>query len=344
MIIQDALNIEILRYTWRASLVLPYVYLSNAKAACSTIQTTLLKTEYELGLREHYPIEGRNSDGTRYFTNELDSITELDGCFKFSSIRNPYVRALSTYLDKIVGKRDEVYKQYYKSFPEAPKDLSFFEYLENLKEMHPALMDPHWRPQVYNIAYGHIPLQCLCAVENLSSSFLEVCQQLFNGKESLVSVEWHATQAISRVKEFYGTREIEAVAKLYSVDFDSFGYTTNIDDVAKPPQELCIFNYSGLNAKRLAKAIDLEAHAQYEQAIELLLRIHQDLPQNPFILETIASCHWNLNHIDLAIDFIDHAIELEKRIARFKSIRNRILRASSKPVDRSSWRSLFKKH
>lgn len=142
----------------------------------------------------------------------------------FSVVRNPFVRVLSAYLNKIPAEhRDpQVWGPLKKRFRMPEETPPFAEFLQMLlSESVPEALDWHFCPQAANLLCGLAPLSFVGQLEAME----EVEAWLAARGIPIKSVCWHATNARELVDGYYGAAEIDAVLKIYRTDFDQFGYS-----------------------------------------------------------------------------------------------------------------------
>ena len=94
-----------MNYAANVSLKHKYVYIETPKVACSTIKLTLQRLELgddtfnpsfdDVHDRSFSPLLSLHS------ISEFEEVLEGDDYFRFCFARNPYVRTLSAYLDKV---------------------------------------------------------------------------------------------------------------------------------------------------------------------------------------------------------------------------------------------------
>lgn len=147
---------EEFEYDINISLKHKYVYVETAKVGCSTIKDTLQRMEldYPELIRDDFEdIHHRNKSPllSPSQTCGLDRILNNSNYFVFCFIRNPYVRLLSVYLDKIVKGYPQ--KRFIlTAMGEDPsnfsKEISFLEFVDVVCEQEVHQMNPHWKSVV----------------------------------------------------------------------------------------------------------------------------------------------------------------------------------------------------
>jgi Sulfotransferase family len=145
-----------------------------------------------------------------------------------SFVRNPYTRALSSYLDKIEPGISVQFSE------TRGRDVQSFEgYLRAIAKHDPRWMNPHFRPQRTNLDHPRIKYDSIFFLENLPalSQFLVKIYPNFQ----VATHAPHSRGANSKLREHYTDKAIELVRNFYAQDFTLFGYSENIDDAGAAP-------------------------------------------------------------------------------------------------------------
>jgi len=210
--------------------VLRLVYLNNAKVACSTIKKSLWRAvDKKLGTRTY--VESPHDRPRAPFSKNLrdlkrnDDYAEFLEATFFSVVRNPYVRILSSYLNKVRSGRGS--GRFWRKFTlhfdlPATAQLSFLEFLELISREEPTRLDWHLCPQAVNLLYPIAPLDFIGHLERFD---LGTTRFLLDQGISIQSHRPHKTDAGERIMEFYGRRERRIVLRYYEKDFELFGYS-----------------------------------------------------------------------------------------------------------------------
>lgn len=183
-------------------------YLLNPKVACTTIQNSLLRGEI-----------GNVHDINNFppYNNPHVPV--------FTVVRNPFTRAVSAYLDKVVSQKDlVVWSNFVKGIGlEVDYTISFEEYLDILLK-HPDISkaDKHFRPQFHNM-------------HGITPSFIGYLEDMESVKEYLsaygieiINKIPHKTDTSLKKKNLLSSQEIiDKVILIYKKDFESFGYSLN---------------------------------------------------------------------------------------------------------------------
>jgi Sulfotransferase family len=231
-------------YAFSLSLKNKYVYVENAKAACTTLKSILGEWEFagcELGSEIPQLFLGNvhvNVIGTPFVKPFqlgealFDELLQSDAYFRFSFVRSPYTRLLSAYLDKIVGEKPEGEQivAEAKRLELAPVEggLSFVTFLKCVGALaaRGAFLDKHWRPQHHQLYPERIRYDLIGKVENLQKDVESVAAALgMNAKETQRTFG-HETRAAEQVERYYDDEARALVARIYKADFETFGYDT----------------------------------------------------------------------------------------------------------------------
>lgn len=143
-----------------------------------------------------------------------EQLEQLDACFKFTFVRNPYTRVLSAYLDKIkTGKKMSALPDFY----------SFCQYLDR-GGLH---ANAHWAPQSSLLLMPLPRFDFIGRMESLDRDISVVGDRLgFTPTDDNVRAGPKATNADKLLTEHLDDRSLLILNRLYAGDFDAFGYPT----------------------------------------------------------------------------------------------------------------------
>lgn len=206
------------------------IYVETPKVACTTIKRVLQAAELggerqgdlpeDVHDRAASPLLSPGQD-TEGFTAAL---TDED-TFRFAFVRNPYSRALSCWLDKMVTNRSERTRMapLLGLDPEAPPTLADF--LSAVLHQPEARRDPHWATQTHLLHPHGIRYAFIGRFEQFRAEFTRVCQHLGIGEHAgTLPGTWHATDASAKVRNLVGPEEAALIRRIYEADFRNFGY------------------------------------------------------------------------------------------------------------------------
>jgi hypothetical protein len=211
----------------------PVVYISNPKCGCSTVKHSLKAAQAQV-----YARSGRT------FVRAEDPHIK-DDCLRLSwlapracrqrylisTVRNPFTRALSGFLDK-VGRPGTVL------LPEfGYRRVDDFEsYLQALARCDPINTNSHFRPQHVNLDYPRVGYDGIFFLENLSAlpHYLStICPEF-----QLETFAPHSRGARSKLAEHYTDRAVDLVRDIFAKDFELFGYSRDLEDADAAPGEM----------------------------------------------------------------------------------------------------------
>lgn len=140
--------------------------------------------------------------------------------YRFTFVRNPYVRVLSAYLDKIERKAAQG----------NGKAISFSEFLRQL-ERGDLYRNAHWAPQASLLLLPVTEYDFIGRVESLERDLAAVLATLQGrpGDRPPRSALGNWTGAGGRLAQYYDDDSLAIVRRLYARDFEAFGYEPAID-------------------------------------------------------------------------------------------------------------------
>ena len=200
---------------------IPITYISNPKAACSTIKNSLLGGHTGNVHRAIEEICEYPSDSN----HEIITVT-----------RNPYSRALSCYKNKI-GWGKEVTGNVWLPFARifgfnVHAKPTFLEFLRALHEtkINPMQFDIHYRPQVFNLHSKDIYPSYIGRLEDIDSlkHFME------QRSIKLLTRNPRPTGSSGTYRDEISPEEASLIRIIYSEDFIHYGYSTNLNATADP--------------------------------------------------------------------------------------------------------------
>jgi len=210
-----------------------YVYVEVPKTGCTSVKRMLQLPEYGYDIdqlpknihdRSISPLARPREAPARF----LEAL-RLGELFAFTFVRNPFGRALSGYLDKIVQNPWEKKRRLPPLGFEADAEVSFIEFLNAVRSQPDEEKDIHWAPQHHLLAEGRITFDFVGRFETLRDGLLEVADRIgiMIDPALLLRTTAHVTGASDRLAEFYGDEETRCVAEMYAADFGAYGYSTD---------------------------------------------------------------------------------------------------------------------
>lgn len=215
-----------------AVLYLPHqklAYLNNAKVACSTIKKSLWLWADPSSYRDN----PHARPGPYATLSDMAADPAFGQATFFSVVRNPYVRVLSAYLDKVAKEQRDlavwhpIARRFRLSGEARP---SFLEFLQLIASEDPWLVDQHFAPQYVNILTGLVTPNYVGRMEEMQG----VSAFLARHGVTIENHIPHGTKARHSIADFYGPKETKLAAEIYSRDFDLFGYS--LDPMRQAPE------------------------------------------------------------------------------------------------------------
>lgn len=208
-----------------------YLYVATPKAACTTIKHTLQQVEMGGMLEfrkygdEHFPVLSPLlaplDQPSLYF-----AALQTEDWFRFTFVRDPFDRALSCYLDKIVNSIPERHRLLPELGLDAAGDVpSFATFLKAIADQPDDQRDFHWAPQNWLTQPATMRYHFVGRLERFDEDFRHVCETL--GIAAVTDAVRHSTNASEKLANFYGSEEIELVQAIYAGDFTDFDYDSH---------------------------------------------------------------------------------------------------------------------
>lgn len=207
-----------------------FLYFEIPKAGCSSIKRTLQLLElpsrtvppFDVHNKALSPLKGALSSGLSF-----PEIFQSPRLFRFALVRNPYCRALSCYLDKIVANAAErQWHQRLLGFTQK-EPISFREFLLAIHRIDDRSRDMHWRSQAALINDRRVHYHYLGVFERFRSDLAYALKQIGcdRAAEMIQDLRAHRTDAARRLEEFFGDAELSLAQQIYRSDFLRYGYS-----------------------------------------------------------------------------------------------------------------------
>lgn len=205
-----------------------YLYVATPKVACTTLKHCLQQFEMngKLSFRhygeEHFPSLSpllSPLNNPQVYFDALDS----EDWFRFTFVRDPFHRALSCYLDKIVASSFERTRLLPVLHLDPAAGIpSFGEFLKAIAQTPVEEHDLHWAPQYWLTQPDKVRYHFIGRLERFDEDFAHLSERL--GLTAEASAVRHSTQAGDKLASYYGEEEIALVQAIYARDFTTFGY------------------------------------------------------------------------------------------------------------------------
>lgn len=226
--VQDALGRRRVSHTFLISERDGYVYVSNPKAACSTVKLYLSRCERRDPAFRPKSIHHRASlphlRPGQLAPARRETIQD-GGFLVFSFVRHPIRRVLSAYADKIRGRtpqKAEILAALGLDPADRGQTVSFDAFVGVICDQPPAELNPHWRPQTLNLVPDILRYDFIGRVERFDADLEEVRARLALPD---YPVENRNRKAARIEADTLMTRDIEAkLADLYARDCQVFAY------------------------------------------------------------------------------------------------------------------------
>lgn len=215
------------------------LYVAVPKVACTSIKIALSRAE-----RDNPDFNPEKPHNRK--ENLLQSVSCKGGYeaaierinapafFRFTFVRNPFVRVLSAYLDKFAERqgpirRARVNRRAKLGF-DASTPVSFTMFVDALAQQRAADMDVHWRVQTEQTLFGDIRYDLVGRMESFSSDMARLAESTGVDLRALMPPPHNRTDAKCRLTDFYTPGIVDIVRRVYAPDFDAFGYTDTLPD------------------------------------------------------------------------------------------------------------------
>lgn len=207
-----------------------YFYLANPKAASTGVLRALQLAEADgdpartpefVHDRANSPL--LNISGSQFSVETIFGGTEF---FRFTYVRNPFSRALSAYLEKVVNEPAERARLLPTLGLSADAQISFMEFLAAVHNQRDSWRDIHWATQTRLIQCRNIGYHFIGRFESFGATFPHILARLGISSHyfDAQSAPQHATNAGTRIQEHIGVEERRMILTIYEADFETFGY------------------------------------------------------------------------------------------------------------------------
>jgi len=225
-------TLDELNYAVYISLKHKYIFVETAKVACSSIKLTLQRLELE---DKNFKRDNFQDVHNRQFSPLLrlqqvpgfERLLSGNNFFRFCFVRNPYTRTLSAYLDKIKGnsmrEKSKILSQLGYDTNDISTPISFEQFVAALEEQSILMMDNHWRHQYYSTYQDTINYHFIGKLESFDEDFSFVMKKI-GAQDYYKQESRHATNSVSKLREYYTDDLLNRVYCLYKLDFEAFGY------------------------------------------------------------------------------------------------------------------------
>jgi hypothetical protein len=224
-----------------------YIYFANNKCACSTIKLALYRAE--LGDPKYSPVnvhkrkENPIARPKDILPEEFEALAS-GGAFRFTFVRNPYVRLASAYRDKVerlaTAKLNDL-REYgderhlmilnrdlgLRSLSEIEK-FTFTDFVDAVCAQEPRRMNIHWRPQVINTCHELIAHDFVGRVESFADDMRRLSKAINLPIGNLAAS--NITNVSHYLDEYYTPQIADLVYRKFQDDFDAFAYSRELPE------------------------------------------------------------------------------------------------------------------
>ena len=304
------------------------LFLKNRKVACSTIQYSLWraidqasgKTTFTGVLHTHDTPFVKD-----VFAVDTYDASKLKTATVFSTVRNPYVRILSGYLNKVAKDPSvwDVFRKRYNIKPDVTQaELPFSDFVRLVASEPDEVLDVHFCPQYMNLLLpfskpvfvGH--LEAMDEVVAFMDSIGAPIQEGYR----------NVSNSIKKVQAYYDEETAALVREKYAKDFALFGYSTELSEIndfdasvkigdgkdyltdfiltGNPPLELCTPAQKAYHQFTVATPMNQKLN---------YIRNNYEKDDNWEHLHSFATLALQQSQFKLARDIIDRALMLRSR-------------------------------
>jgi len=153
--------------------------------------------------------------------------------YRFTMVRDPQARAVSTFRDFVIDQRNRkasVYKDAFRDFglsEEAPLEQRFDAFLDFVAYClgkNPEGTDPHFRRQVTNTAFGVMRYNKIGRLENYADDMAQVLSEAGASLPDGVSLAKRVNVSNQKVAFTPSAAQRRKIEQLYAADYEAFGY------------------------------------------------------------------------------------------------------------------------
>lgn len=237
-----------MNYHFSLSLKNRYFFCEIAKSGCSAVKSELWRVEKsDVPLPKPFLDTRQNVHAPfgqhllikpfQVGKDQFNSFVTDPQVIKWAVVRDPFTRALSGYLDKVVrGARqaENIRKRVSLVWGRPLKDIlsktiSFEDYCRALKTFkRPVDFDQHWRPQYRHICGDIIRYDHIFKLEELNQKSAQISKTLRLPEMEFSSGSRHATGSSGRLRDYYTPKTADIIREVYREDFENFGYSMDL--------------------------------------------------------------------------------------------------------------------
>lgn len=218
-----------------------YVFVSNPKAACSSIKHKLFELESPAAVRWRGKISVHAQEfspllGLAHF---LGDEAAADPVYSFCITRNPFTRLYSAFTDKI--GRDRPHKRQIARALGRPEgtpgaDFTFRDFVTALTLIGDADLDGHWGVQAERLHYTRFTYSFTGAFETLAEDLPRALTGAGVPAAAIGALgRRNRTRPEATLTEVMDAETADMIRTRYAADFTAFGYSEDPAEATAPP-------------------------------------------------------------------------------------------------------------
>ena len=218
-----------------------FMYVAIPKTGCTTIKMILAAA---VGLFDPIALQHQTKEIIHSIWNNRhgswNSLTETAraslltsaSTLRFTSVRNPYERIVSCYLNKIFTRdRNSAYLAWR---VQGHGKISLLDFLKFVQSQPPLRRDAHCRVMSDLCFSEYVRYDDIVRYETFEHDIKRVMEMLNIGNLNIPTPSRkNKTDAGAKMHALLGDPECELIREIYKADFEEFGYSTALPDVAK---------------------------------------------------------------------------------------------------------------
>lgn len=208
-----------------------FIFGQVAKCGTTTLTHFLLTMMTEYKTHDNIQYRRKILKESCLFMNDFISTLLDEKTFKFSVVRNPFIRVLSGYFDRIIKERDQLVYESFGLSQEEPL-INFKDFLKCIQQQYQINMktiNVHFRPQWALNLSEIIPYNFIGKLENFYEDFFYIIRRIgAPGTPETYNLAPHATNAAERLAAYYDAESINIVREIYEKDFTLYQYSTDL--------------------------------------------------------------------------------------------------------------------
>ncbi|CAN5286026.1 hypothetical protein BH10PSE4_BH10PSE4_08530 [soil metagenome] len=214
------------------SLTRNYFYMATPKVASSSLLMTLQRLELDDATFLHSPISNVHNRGVSPLLTPQqagDFWRSMETrFFKFCFVRNPFDRAISAYLDKVLPPEGGLGPHMASLLGGVQGEITFELFLEAVALERPTQMDPHYAVQYHQTGQAFIDYDFVGRFEALDAALTTIGERIgasLTDHSARIDHHWTGEKDYDR---FLTPRALDLMRSIYRLDFETFGYSMDV--------------------------------------------------------------------------------------------------------------------